>query len=60
MARMGAIGAGRPYRCTGISARVRGVIAASMRAGSMLKVLASGSTGTGVAPTCVTASQLAM
>ena len=52
--------AGRPYRCTGSSTRVRGVMAASMRAGSMLKLFSSGSTGTGVAPTWVTASQVAM
>jgi hypothetical protein len=39
---------------------VRGVIAASMRAGSMLYVRASGSTGTGRAPTRLTASQVAM
>ena len=41
-------------------ARVRGVIAASMRAGSMLYVASSGSTGTGRAPTWLAASHVAM
>ena len=41
-------------------ARVRAVRAAASRAGSRLLVAGSGSTGTGVAPTCVTASQVAM
>ena len=41
---------GRPIWCTGMIARVRGVIAASIRAGSMLYVRGSMSTKTGVAP----------
>ena len=57
---MASMSAGWPYRCTGMMAQVRGVIAASMRCGSMLWVCSSGSTGTGVAPACVTASQVAM
>ena len=41
-------------------ARVRVVIAASMRSGSMFGPSGVGSTGTTLAPTAVTASQVAM
>ena len=41
---------GRPNTCTGTIARVRGVIAASTAAGSMLNVTGSMSAKTGVAP----------
>ena len=43
--------AGSPNRCTGMIARVCGVIAASIFAGSMLNVSGSMSTITAVAPT---------
>ena len=49
-----------PYRCTGRMARVRGVMAASRRAGSMVQVRGSTSTNTGVAPTALIASAVAM
>src|SRR5262245_7392218 len=45
--------------CTGIIARVRGVIFSSMRATSMFPVLDSASTRTGVAPHWVTAPGVA-
>ncbi len=60
IAMMGSMSAGCPYRCTGRMARVAGVIAASIRAGSRLYLRASGSTGTGVAPAYDTASHVAM
>ena len=41
-------------------ALVRGVIAAAMRSGSMLGPAGVGSTGTTLAPSAVTASQVAM
>ena len=41
-------------------ARVRGVIAAAIRSGSMLGPPGVGSTGTTLAPTAVTASQVAI
>ena len=44
------IGAGRPNRCTGMSARVRGVIFAATSATSTLSVAGSMSAKTGVAP----------
>ncbi len=53
------IGAGQPYRCIGRIARVRGVIAASISAGSILYVRGSMSTKTGVAPTMPMASVVA-
>jgi hypothetical protein len=40
-----------PNKCTGMIARVRDVIAPSIRAGSRLKVTGSISTNTGLAPT---------
>ena len=52
--------AGWPYRCTGMIARVRGVIARSTASAVMLCVAGSGSTGTGAAPVWDTASQVAM
>ncbi len=42
---------GRPAKCTGMSALVRGVMAASAWARSMLRVARSTSTNTGLAPT---------
>ena len=45
---------GRPARCTGTIARVRGVIAASTACGSMFIVRRSTSTNTGRAPQCST------
>ena len=45
-----------PYRCTGIMATVRGVIAASHAAGSSVRVPGSTSAKTGVAPASSTAS----
>ena len=49
--RTGSMSAHRPYRCTGMMARVRSVSAASTAAGSRLYVAGSMSTSTGVAPT---------
>ena len=43
---------GRPAKCTGRMARVLGVTALSIRAGSMFCVRRSTSTKTGVAPVC--------
>ena len=43
-------GAGRPNRCTGMIARVRGVIRAATSSGSRLYVAGSMSAKTGVAP----------
>ena len=43
------MGAGWPKTSTGMTARVRGVIAASTRSGSMLKVRGSISAKTGLA-----------
>ena len=57
---IGSMSAGAPNKWTAMMAAVRGVIAASMRAGSMLKECASGSTGTGAAPSWETASHVAM
>src|SRR5258708_36168894 len=51
MARMRSMSAGKPKRCTGIIARVLGVMAASSSAGLRLKVAGSMATKTGVAPT---------
>ena len=48
-----------PYRCTGTRALVRGVIAASILAGSMQFVFASESTKTAVAPAIQIASAVA-
>jgi hypothetical protein len=39
-----------PYKCTGMIAFVRGVMAASILLGSMVQVAGSTSTKTGVAP----------
>ncbi len=43
---------GRPAKCTGSSAAVRGVIAAATAAGSRFIVSGSTSASTGVAPVC--------
>jgi hypothetical protein len=56
MERISAIGARRPNRCTGMIARVRGVIAASASAGSIFCVAGSISTSTGRAPVCMIAA----
>ena len=53
------IAAGWPYRCTGMIATVRGVIAAATASGSRQNVPASMSAKTGVAPTRRTALALA-
>ena len=53
-------GTGAPYRCTGMMARVRSVIAASTPAKLIFIVSGSASTGTTVAPVCATASQVAI
>src|SRR5450759_4377162 len=45
--------AGCPYRCTGMMPTVRGVIAASIAPGSMVKVVPSVSQNTAVAPAWV-------
>ena len=45
--------AGCPYRCTGMIPTVRGVIAASIAAGSIVNVAPSVSQNTTVAPACV-------
>ena len=45
--------AGCPYRCTGMMPTVRGVIAASIAAGSIVNVAPSVSQNTTVAPACV-------
>lgn len=45
--------AGWPYRCTGMMPTVRGVIAASIAAGSIVNVASSVSQNTTVAPECV-------
>ena len=50
MALMASMSATWPYRLTGMMALVRGVIAASISAASMLQVSGSTSTNTGVAP----------
>ena len=50
---------GCPPKCTGSTARVRGLSAFSIERASMLNVSVSGSTGTGIAPTWITASQVA-
>ena len=47
------ISAGCPYRCTGMMPTVRGVIAASIAAGSIVKVVPSVSANTTLAPACV-------
>ena len=57
--RSSSTGAGRPNRCTGMSAFVRGVILRSTSAGSMLSVTGSMSAKTGVAPTRAIASAVA-
>ena len=49
----------RPYRCTGTMARVFDVIAASILVTSILRVLGSQSTNTGVAPASQMASAVA-
>ena len=49
----------RPYRCTGTMARVFGVTAASILLMSILRVLGSQSTNTGVAPASQIASAVA-
>ena len=49
------IAAGWPYRCTGMIAAVRGVIAAATAAGSRQKLSGSMSAKTGSAPTSRTA-----
>ena len=48
-----------PAKCTGMIARVRGVMAASSACGSMLRVSSSTSTNTGFAPTRITTLALA-
>ena len=48
--------AGCPYRCTGMIAAVRGVIAAAVAAGSIVRRSASMSANTGVAPAIMIAS----
>src|SRR5258707_64904 len=50
MARMRSMSAGKPKRCTGIIARVLGVMAASSSAGLRLKVAGSMCTKKGLAP----------
>jgi len=52
--------AGWPYRCTGTTALVRAVSAASILPGSTLAVSGRQSTNTGVAPQWLTASAVAM
>ena len=50
----------RPYKCTSIMARVRGVIAASIRLSSISNVAISGSTSMGVRLFSVIANMVAM
>ena len=57
--RIWSIAAGRPYRCTGMMAFVRGPMAAFRRAGSRLLVRSSASTNTGSAPVADTAAAVA-
>ena len=52
--RSGSMSAHSPYRCTGITALVRGVIAARTEAASTIDVTGSTSTKTGVAPSRAT------
>ena len=54
-----ASGAGRPNRCTGMIAFVRGVIRAATSSGSRFSVTGSMSAKTGVAPTRAIASAVA-
>ena len=53
-----AMSAGCPYRCTGMIAAVRGVIAASVAAGSIVRRSGSMSANTGLAPVITMASAL--
>jgi hypothetical protein len=59
MALSAAMSATWPYRLTGMSAFVRGVIFASTRAASMLQVSGSTSTNTGLAPSSTMVSAVA-
>ncbi len=60
MALISSMSAGWPYSETGMMARVRDVIAASIREASMLQVSGSMSTNTGVAPSSTMTSAVAM
>src|SRR5437763_9269959 len=60
MALISSMSAGWPYSDTGMMARVRDVIFASISSGAMLQVTGSMSTNTGVAPSRTMTSAVAM
>jgi hypothetical protein len=59
ISRIGSMSAGQPWMWTGMMARVRGVIAASILAGSIVYVFGSMSTKTGMAIWCITQEAVA-